>query len=296
MKIIGAGLAGLLAGNLFPLAEIIEAGPASQMSHKAVLRFRSKAVGDAVGIDFREVTVHKGLWMDGQFVQPSILLANRYSRKVIGKLADRSVWNLEPSKRFIAPEDFVHQLGQRCHTRVRWDTPISSFPPDEPCISTIPMSLTTKMVNAPTAPDFKFAQIVVMRWKVKNSDVFQTVYFPDPDLNLYRASITGDLLIAEFMYAPDTNEQINENVMSAFGLTMDDVEPIDSTKQRFGKISPIDDAWRRGFIFRLTRDHDIYSLGRFATWRNILLDDVLKDIYVIKKLLNTDPYAARIIA
>jgi hypothetical protein len=41
-------------------------------------------------------------------------------------------------------------------------------------------------------------------------------------------------------------------------------------------------------LFRLTHERNIYSLGRFATWRNILLDDVVDDIAAIKKLLKAN--------
>jgi hypothetical protein len=36
----------------------------------------------------------------------------------------------------------------------------------------------------------------------------------------------------------------------------------------------------------LTEEHNIYSLGRFATWRQLLLDDLVKDIGVIEKLID----------
>ena len=61
-------------------------------------------------------------------------------------------------------------------------------------------------------------------------------------------------------------------------------------KHVFGKIAKIDDAWRKQFIFEMSSKHNICSLGRFGTWRNLLLDDVLQDISVLKKLMNTTTY------
>ena len=43
-------------------------------------------------------------------------------------------------------------------------------------------------------------------------------------------------------------------------------------------------------MHKMTVDHGVYSLGRFATWRNILLDDVVKDIDVIKSMMGQDKY------
>lgn len=53
MIILGAGLSGLIAGCMFPLAKIIESSKKEDYfsnSHKALLRFRTSAVGDALGI------------------------------------------------------------------------------------------------------------------------------------------------------------------------------------------------------------------------------------------------------
>lgn len=294
LQIVGAGLAGLIAGNLFPTAKIFEQGEEKQLSHKAVLRFRSPAVGEATGIDFRRVQVHKGIWMDGEFVAPTIQLANLYSTKVIRRLFDRSVWKTETVERFIAPENLVEQLAERCKGRIEWECVVSSIPvlaESGPTISTAPMSVLAAqaMPSAPSVPVFNFAPIVVKRWRIPEADVFQTIYFPSPVTKLYRASITGSLLIAEYVDAEDFYD-----FFPAFGLSKRDVLPIDSAKQRFGKIAPIDDRWRKKFIFDMSQQLNIFSLGRFATWRNILLDDVLKDCYVIKRLLQVSSYEAHL--
>lgn len=292
MKIIGAGLAGLLAGNIFQRVALIEAGSREQSNHKAVLRFRSAAVGEAVGIDFRPVTVHKGVWYQNKFTSPNIQLANFYSQKVINKVMDRSVWNLDPVQRFIAPRDLVAQLAERCGSRIAWDTraTIDDLQSSDGVISTAPMPVLQRLLHG-REPDmeFNFAPIVVKRWLVPRADAFQTIYFPDPAHNLYRASITSDLLIAEFV--DSITEGLEEELFTAFGL-LHTPTPLDLSKQRYGKIAPVDDGWRRSFILNATLQHNVYSLGRFATWRNILLDDVLHDIAVIKRLISGGAYAA----
>lgn len=289
MKIWGAGISGLIAASVFPQAEVYEASAREKMSgHKALLRFRSTAVADAVGIDFRKVTVHKGLWSEGRFVQPSILHANRYSQKVVGRLADRSVWNLNAVERYIAPEDFIDHLIDRAAGRIRWGqaiNPILHTGHSGPIISTIPMNVLASMLRV-ASPEFNYAQITVKRYRVKGADIFQSVYVSDPLTKCYRVSITGDLLIAEWI----GDETDTFNVGAPFGLTRFDLEELETTKQRYGKISPIEDRWRRNFILNLSNQHNIFSLGRFGTWRNILLDDVVKDTAVIKRLINDDAY------
>jgi hypothetical protein len=294
MKIYGAGIAGLLAGSMFQQARIYEAAPENTEQHKAVLRFRSSAVGDAVGVDFRRVKVHKGIWVD-KFVDPSIQLANWYSRKVIGKLADRSIWNLAPSERFIAPEDFISQLVDRCAGRITWNHKLTRdevLAEKDTVISTLPMKVMASfMANElpsdfiQAAPDFQHEPITVRRWRIPGADVFQTIYFPGLDTTLYRASITGDLLIAEYV-----GEAYTSPLFDAFGIVEEDCVPIEKVSQRYGKIARIDDAWRKQFIFWLSHERNIFSLGRFGTWRNLLLDDVIQDIAVVKKLMNTTTY------
>ncbi len=303
--IIGAGLSGLIAANLIPGSRIIESGSKDHRAHKALLRFRSSAVGDALGINFRKVTVRKGLYDAdaSEFVQPNIRLANMYAKKVIGRIVDRSIWNLDTAERFIAPEDLAAQLVERLGSRIDWNTPAGSGMVDRrdraklPIISTAPMSVNLSLCGiGHEKVIFQRAPVVVRRWRVHNCDVHQTVYYPEYASALYRASITGDLLIAE--YVADHYDAQNESldlIRGSFNIAFDTLEKIDTTEQKYGKIAAIDNDSRKRWIRHMTLKHNVYSLGRFATWRNILLDDVLNDVYVIKKLLHANEYdAARI--
>lgn len=292
IHIYGAGLAGLLAGNLFQTATIYEAAPEGSTQHKAVLRFRSNAVSEAVGIPFRKVTVRKGLWHDGAFVAPTIQLANWYAQKVVGMTTDRSIWHLDAVERYIAPDDLMDQLAERCAGRIRWNTPVTRETirahQSAPIISTMPMSVLLRMLEVPDVPMFRHEAIAVQRWRVTECDVHQTVYFPSKHTTLYRVSITGDLVIAEYRGVPDDYE-----FWSAFGIDPRWATPIEKTTQAFGKIVGIDDRWRKRMMYELSAQHNIYSLGRFGTWRNILLDDVLHDVHVIKRLIHASAYDQR---
>ena len=298
MKIYGAGIAGLLAGCVFQNAEIIEARGKDTAGHKALLRFRSSAVGDAVGIEFNKVRVHKGIW-DGRFIEPNIMVANQYSQKVIGRLADRSIWNIDPVDRYIAPPDFIEQLEHRCADRIEWGRTITQADihgEKDQVISTMPMNLMAQLRGLihPLDVIFTYAPITVRRWTIPGANVYQTVYFPEPSVSLYRASITGDLLIAEYI-TPMLDQEYKRGYLDypfwhAFGLNSEDIQPLEIVNQRYGKIAPIDDAWRKQFIFQLSAKFNIFSLGRFATWRNLLLDDVIKDIAVLKRLMNSGIY------
>jgi hypothetical protein len=122
--------------------------------------------------------------------------------------------------------------------------------------------------------------------------LFQTIYYPEDDTPMYRASITGDTLIIE---AAETTVAVKEwlpramtNIARSFGISADSISSPLVSSQRYGKIAPVDDAVRKNAMFTLTHSHRVYSLGRFATWRNILLDDVVDDIAVIKRLMHSE--------
>lgn len=294
--IVGAGLAGLIAAHAFPRSCILEAQAEPLSIHKALLRFRSPSVGELTGIEFKPVRVHKGIWLNGGFQTPDIRNANLYSQKVLGRLADRSIWNLDSVTRYIAPMDFYERLIDSVGHRIHWNTPFDAEKraTGNAVISTMPLNLLAAQHGIFSEEEFHRAPISVERYTIEGADVYQTIYFPTAKHSLYRASITGDLLICEFAGNPAGDW--TAELFAAFGIHRDDkVTLIDSGIQNYGKIAPINEASRQSAITKLTTDHNIFSLGRFATWRNILLDDVVHDIAVIKQLINATNYERQLI-
>ena len=297
--IVGAGLAGLITAQVFPRHPIVDASPEPTESHKALLRFRSDAVSKLTGVDFRRVTVRKGIWYRGDFLAPDIQLANLYTQKCLGKIiGDRSIWNLEPVDRWIAPEDFYDQLIESVRDRTEWGVDFEFAPGcgshyPEGLISTAPLPLVMRKLGIEAEEtSFERQSIAVERFRVPRADAHQTVYLPDPELSAYRASITGDLLILEHAGPADGGASVEE---AARALALPpDVEKLEEVSQRYGKIAPIPAETRKALVARLTADYDIFSIGRFATWRNILLDDVVQDASVIKRLITSSHYDRRL--
>lgn len=301
--IIGAGLSGLIAAHRFPRARVIERAPEPNDAHRAVLRFRSDAISTLTGIPFRRVTVRKGIWADGGFVSPSIALANAYSAKChAGAIyPERSIWNVEPAERFIAPEDFYFQMLAAVRSRVEFGTELDEYDWRDnnlAKISTIPLHTVPGCILP--AEKFRFSPIKVTRYHINDCDVHQTIYFPkySSTHSVYRASITGNLLICEQIAKGDQNKpELNcdridreQLLFRAFGLQPKNWEQIEGADQRYGKIAPIDDAERRAAIHDLSTRQAVYSFGRFATWRNVLLDDLLDDAQRIANLMQGDSY------
>lgn len=297
--IVGAGFAGLIAGCLLPGHELHEAATEPAETHKALLRFRGRAVEQATRIPFRGVTVHKGIYLNGRFRAPDVAMANLYADKVLGRVEPRSIWDLRPVERWIAPENFHEQLLDRVGGRIRWGSPVEFGALDEAVISTAPLPITLRAVGITCSEEFLRAPIRVERYRVPDCDVHQTVYFPGlGETDVYRASITGDLLILEHAHhSRKTFEDADLVIVArAFGLLhkVQEFEALGAVEQKFGKISPIPGDTRRALLAQLTREHGIYSLGRFATWRNVLLDDVVQDVTQIQKLMSGDEYARRL--
>lgn len=309
-SIVGAGLAGLIAAHVWPRTPIHERGARPDPQHKALLRFRTDAVAKITGIDFRRVRVHKSIWDGKQHCSPDIRQANLYARKVVGALAgERSVWSVEPADRWVAPEDFYARLVENVESRVLWGSDFSMERQrrwtTQPIVSTAPLPATLAALGLDfpvegEQPAFARAPIRVRRFRVPGADVFQTVYFTNPCTAVYRASITGSMLIVESVvddsgssrFPVETSQDVLSIVGEAFALG--ECDPIDDAPQAFGKIVPLPDALRKALLYKLTTDHGVYSLGRFATWRNVLLDDVVQDIAVLKKLFAADSYSARL--
>jgi len=287
MIIVGAGLAGLLAAHAWPQAAIVERAPGPEQLHHALLRFRSDAVARLTGMEFKPVMVRKGIWQNGQFVQPDICVANNYSRKTQNNNieGERSIWSIEPASRWIAPETFYEQLIENVRTRVMWNNP---FDYKRSAIITAPLPLSLAALEIPfDGVQFNKAPIFVIRYRVPRCNVYQTVYFPSLAHTAYRASITGSLLIIEHAGEQPQGDWATE-VERAFSIK--DAEPISTMRQSYGKIADIDNVARKDLIYQLTVKGKLYSLGRFATWRNILLDDVVRDIDVIKRLARSSSY------
>lgn len=301
MLIVGAGMAGCLAGVMHPNARIIESANDFVRNHDAVLRFREDAVSKQVGVPFRKVKVYKGVWYDGKFVKPNIQIANYYSQKVThGNVLPRSIWNMEPSIRYVAPSDFHSILADMCGNRIEYSMPLHELnlreakEARERIISTIPMNRLMDLLDYNHNFEFEHWPINVKRLKINNCDVHQTIYFPDSDFRLYRATLTGEDMIVESVKNLDYNALTDSEELAAcfhaFGIDASLIGSMIESDQKYGKIKEIPDKERKRFMYWATVNHGIYSLGRYATWRNILMDDVLEDILKIRSMIAASEY------
>jgi hypothetical protein len=172
---------------------------------------------------------------------------------------------------------------------------------DQDIISTIPMPVLMNMVNWSPQPAFPWLSIVSMTTELVSPsvDVYQTIYYPAGIDPYYRASLTGNRLTIEFT-EHDYNESVwaiidvLKDVLRDFGISASDVSRtnIVVTRQEYGKLMPVPDEDRKAFILAMTSEYRVWSLGRFATWRQLLLDDVVEDIrFIDRAILTRDHYA-----
>jgi len=282
MKIFGAGLSGLIAAVANPKAIVYERNKEDFQGHHALLRFRNNAVSDIIGIKFKEVSVIKAIWSGGKERQPSPRLVAQYSKKNTGCYENRSIMDIKTVKRFIAPDDLLQRLIEDCIERINFEYEISmdDFTKHpyghEDIISTLPLSINAKMLGYEFDTKRSKSVIYVNKFKIANCDMYTTIYYPDDTTSVYRASITGNNLIVE------SKATINfidvQLVLASLGIHSDGVDEIlTNYKQPMGKLTGVNDNDRRVMIYKMSHDHGVYSLGRFALHKNILLDDVAKD-------------------
>lgn len=210
MIIAGAGLAGLLAGNMLSLAhkpKIYETQPALPNNHSAVLRFRTGAVGDVVGIPFKKVTVIKAVlpWRN------PVADALSYSFKNGGiRRSDRSIIRGdEIAERFIAPSDLIQRLASRLPDINFDQSAWRNMPVGVPIISTIPMPALMETLGYPAhkRPKFGFRSGINLKAQIADCDAYVSLAVPDPTFPFTRLSITGSELIAEFTGCSEQEKQ-----------------------------------------------------------------------------------------
>ena len=301
-------MAGLLAAQYFrshgPL--VMERQESLPNNHKALLRFKSEAVSDLTGIRFKKVNVQKLInYKEVHYHKGSVLLNNLYSLKVTGGVHQRSLMNTEDATRFIAPEDFIDRVskGTTFHFCQDADRHVKNQMSDSstPMISTVPITDLAKMLDWDFKQELQTREIWTFTFTLgMDIDVYQTCYYPNPRLPLYRLSITGGKVIAEFCRNPinetawcdETFKNIYHFLEIDFGVNRMDysIDELEQTHQEHGKIVPCDRGEIQEFMGWASREYNIYSLGRWGTHRQILMDDVVHDLKVIGNLIESKGY------
>lgn len=287
VHIYGAGMAGLLGATMLRHAQpfVHEQQAGLPDNHGALLRFRSRAVEQETGQTFHCVSVLKAIKSNDQLLERcSLRDANLYSKKVSGVVSARSVINLAPCERFIAPPDFLSVMARNTHLTLKDGLTMERIQEHhkagDSIISTIPMPALMRIVGW-QAPEFKWRPIWSLVVDVP-TDVHQTIYYPG-DEPYYRASITGSELIIEFTQEVEAAVAHIASVLSDFGIASNAIGGLKIKRQEYGKLISISDDERQRFILHMTDQYRVYSIGRFATWRQILLDDVVGDIKQVSR-------------
>jgi hypothetical protein len=291
IKIIGAGMAGLLAARMLRHHDpvVLEAQDKLPNNHSAVLRFRSPAVGDVLGIDFMRVKMIKSYLPWKNPVADSMAYANKNGGTY---RSDRSIVSsgIETNERWIAPPDLIERMAEG--VSIKFSAPYDFSSIDDKVVSTIPMPVLGKAMGHPIPPFF-FESIpgLNVRARIDKCEAYVSLMIPDPQIPFSRVSITGDELIVEVpridfagsQWVDPVSKETAFMAAELLGIDRERLGEVSGTPQRYAKILPIDESWRRDFIYwASTVKGRAYSLGRFATWRpGLLMDDLIKDIRLI---------------
>jgi hypothetical protein len=283
INILGAGMSGLLAANMLRRHDItiIEKQKELPNNHHAVLRFRTPDIGNILGITFKKVNMIKTYVPYMNTVADSL----SYSRKVTGMyLSDRSIIaGTTIAERYIAPPNLIQQMAKDINIDYDRHIIFSESKLAYPLISTIPMPTLMRLLKYPELIGFKSVPGVVFTGRVVDCDAYVSVLFPGTG-PYSRATITGNQLIIEFPNMEEVPETYHlADVYQHLGLYNAVIFDGESKKQEYFKILAINDAERKKFQRWATVNYNIYSLGRYATWRpKLLLDDLIDDVRKIE--------------
>jgi hypothetical protein len=175
---------------------------------------------------------------------------------------------------------------------------VSEFTMQTRIVSTIPMAAILKICELQANPTVEVARkVYVYRYEMApGTDLYQTIYFPSENILPFRASVTGNVLIIESMTKLLSWDSDLAMVMAAFGFNLDDI--VRGVREESvitnGKMIDLPRDEREAILYELTRDFGVFSVGRFATHRNILLDDVVGDLDKVERLMNASDYAQRL--
>lgn len=299
LTIFGAGLSGLIAARMLADRKPIVREKQSSLpnNHHALLRFRSPVVGEVTNCPFKKVRVSK-IVLAEQGSNP-IKDASIYSLKVTGKLHSRSILDLSPAERYIAPQDFISRLASTC--TIEYNSDFQDWchnlvRPHGPIISTLPVGLAMGLFRWKDVPDFHSKP----GWTVKaeilpelESQLNATIYSALRNNIWYRASVTDSSVMVEGAGDPPTKRYAEialGQALDQFGIALEQVGKVSVHCSKYQKIADLDTAGRESvkrFVMWLSDEHQIYSLGRFATWRpKLLLDDIVNDVRVIARLID----------
>jgi len=276
------------------------------INHSAVLRFKTDVISKMIGIPFKKVRVQKGIWFEDANHQPTPMLTNLYSFKVLGSIQPRSIMSVDSVDRFIPPDNFQKQLAARCD--IVYDSKIEHIAEGlmntrysaliySEVISTIPLPVMLKLCGLEAHDvelDYELIPIHTMTITIKDCCSYSTIYYPALDMGIYRASINGNKLIIESTGPIEINSRELKEVFESFGIHRSLITDVYSTAMQInGKLSDVPDRIRKDIIFQLTNLHRIYSVGRFATWRpKLMLDDIVEDVFVVRRLMSQGNYEA----
>ena len=296
ITIFGAGFAGLIAARMLHerSPKVFDAQDSIPNNHKAVLRFRDSIVGDVTNIPLRKVKVVKAVVWGMNDVQSAV----QYSLKTTGMLHMRSIIDTENVDRYVAPEDFITRLASTVDFSggmdfVQWSSNLIKKDRG-PVISTIPMVTMMdifKWEGRPTMEFHKGWNLRVSLHKHLKCNLNMTLYNPRQQEPWYRATITEGVVIFEGMGdAPPYSDGVLNMWLQMVGLDLNHAEEANMSKSRYQKIVDLSQSDRvkaNMFMVWLSKEHGIYSLGRFATWRpKLLLDDLVNDVRMITKMID----------
>lgn len=302
--IFGAGYAGLMAAHYFSSkgykVTVLEKKREITSNHSALFRFKED-ISNIIPIKLEKVIVRKNIYYkDTLYNEPNIKLNNLYSYKTTGKYTERSIMNLDSGVRFIPSATYFSELIELCKKNgvtfvTGYGVTLEDFIAEGNKISTLPLPVVLNILGIDCKDRFESKTINTISVDIKPEllNLHQTIYFPQPQNQnpFYRISIIGNRIVGEFrddntLFPINVNMIFRDLIFHSFGINREIVEGGSDyihSKQKFGKLIKIGENKRKELVYTVTKMTGAYLLGRFATWRQIMTPEVIKDILRIEQ-------------
>lgn len=297
--ILGSGISGLICANYFKGYTIFEKANSLTANHKALFRFKSDLLSKMLNLKpLRKVKVRKSIYCDGKFYnEPNIAFSILYSKKVSNFISDRSIWSSDGSSvdRYIPDYDLIGDLAALVN--IEYGKNVSSIKNSRiffedggsvkynTIISTIPLANLLQITDIVCEEKFCSKNIFVNTIYLKNCDIDHTIYIVCENDPIYRISFVKNKIIFESV-APIGMDSINKFLRV---LHIDESFVVDLGCDNFvhvhGKMFDINSSNIKSLLLFLTEKFNIYSAGRYAIWRNIMVEDLISDLLKLKELM-----------
>lgn len=303
--VIGGALSGLMAGYLLKRNYVIlEAAP--RLDFNLQSPFFLHAPIDWLPTNWKKISVIQQIYDGKEFRRaPTIKDMVDYSKKIShGKIMTTSLIFMDgKSQTGYLPIDgragtIIQNLYEEVKEKVRLGEKVLEIDIHNKIvlasseqfkyknlISTMPLPILLKMIKHQVNFEFESTPVYIKAYTVPSSlssEVYQILYMTNPSDTPQRISLMNDMIFVESNQVLGETENANL-IAKIWGLS--GLQMVGERVIKPGKFHPVEKVIRKNILGRLTAQHGIYCLGRYAVWDYKRIDHIAEDAKFILTII-----------